>query len=98
MNAATLAIPTMIMSALSAATCGGGHSGQRTKPAAEAVGAPTDEPSRDRARDRDALDALKWDGKAKSLEIRTMNAAVRATPSSDDVAHVIAHVIRRDHA
>lgn len=37
---------------------------------------------------------LHWRGKAKNLEIRSTNGAIRAVPSADDEAHVDARVIK----
>jgi hypothetical protein len=97
MNASTIAIPTMLMSALSAATCGGGRAAQRTQVAAEAAGTANASASAEPGREREgSYDTLKWDGKATSLEVRTMNGAVRAALSHDDRAHVVAHVLHRE--
>jgi hypothetical protein len=101
MNLATIVVPTLLVSILSTTTCGGGRAGQRAQGATEAAGATgassapfASAMSADRGRDEGSFDVLKWDGKAKSLEVRTMNAPVRAAPSDDDQAHVIAHVLR----
>ncbi len=96
MNLTTIVLPTLLVSMLSTTTCGGGRAGQRAQ---GATGAPfASAMAADRGRDDGSSDVLKWDGRATSLEVRTMNAPVRAALSDDDQAHVVARVVRSGRA
>jgi hypothetical protein len=96
-KAAIIVVPTMLMHALSATICGEGQMGQPTS------GAPSARFGTALSTTRTggavlAEETLRWNGRAKSIEVRTMNAPVRAVPSADDQTHVVARVIRSDGA